>query len=576
MEHKKFFKILLSTLVILCFNFDGFAQQYKSAYNLGSIQSFIETKMELKNRKSLTINVSAEDSFTIDIESTTSNIHKYYLFGTLRGFENATIYILGNEEALNGKIIDYKNKKAFEIYTEAPNQIFVKEINIHRVVCIMDNWNSNKTSKKNKTSQKFNPSNRAIPELESLPGAVVVLYIDFDGENVSGGSWGTINAKASSYTESEITDVWHIMAEDFAPFTINVTTKRSVYDNAGTSSRQMVIFNETFPPQVGVAQFLTFNGPNSQPCWVNTTGIVNSVWLGANVGSHEAGHTFGLAHDGSPTGEYWLGHADYNSIMGRANKTLVKWNKGEYQNANNSEDDIETIKSSNNVSFRTDDHGNDISNSSDLMSEPITGTVLETKNLGIIEQRTDKDVFKITAAVSGTIDLTFRPENRLSQSPNLDIQARLLDASGTQIVLSDPSGMSASINKSVTTGTYYIEIDGVGFGDPLTNGYSDYGSLGQYFISGTVPVSSLGKENYSLASTQIYPNPSKGALTIDFNEAKFPELKIELINVLGKQIYTNILTAAHKNLNLENLQKGLYFAILFDGKTSLTKKIILR
>ncbi|MDG2499591.1 MAG: hypothetical protein P8M66_08810 [Flavobacteriaceae bacterium] len=43
MEHKKFFKILLSTLVILCFNFDGFAQQYKSAYNLGSIQSFIET-----------------------------------------------------------------------------------------------------------------------------------------------------------------------------------------------------------------------------------------------------------------------------------------------------------------------------------------------------------------------------------------------------------------------------------------------------------------------------------------------------------------------------------------------------
>jgi len=69
----------------------------------------------------------------------------------------------------------------------------------------------------------------------------------------------------------------------------------------------MVIFNETFPPQGGVAQFLTFNGPNSQPCWVNTTGIVNSVWLGANVGSHEAGHTFGLAHDGSPTGEYWLG-----------------------------------------------------------------------------------------------------------------------------------------------------------------------------------------------------------------------------------------------------------------------------
>jgi hypothetical protein len=36
------------------------------------------------------------------------------------------------------------------------------------------------------------------------------------------------------------------------------------------------------------------------------------------------------------------------------------------------------------------------------------------------------------------------------------------------------------------TGTYYLEVSGTGFGDPLTNGYSRYGSLGQYSIKGSV------------------------------------------------------------------------------------------
>lgn len=38
-------------------------------------------------------------------------------------------------------------------------------------------------------------------------------------------------------------------------------------------------------------------------------------------------------------------------------------------------------------------------------------------------------------------------------------------------------------------GTYFLEIDGVGAGNPLVSpptGYTDYGSLGRYTISGTV------------------------------------------------------------------------------------------
>ena len=574
MVQKKLFKILLTTLVILCFSFDVFAQQYKAPYNLGSIQSFIETKMDLKSQRTFTLNVSNEESFMIDVESSTSPMHKYYVFGSLRGYKNATIYILGNDDAIKGKILDYENKKAFVITTDDNNQVSIKEVDINKEVCIMDGWLDTKKPTKLRAKDQKNRVNRVAPQLESLPGADGVLYIDFDGENVSGGAWGTINAQASSYTDAEIEDVWYIMSEDFAPYTINVTTIRSVYDNANTNSRQMVIFNETFPEQGGVAQLDTFNGGN-QPCWVNTTGIVNSVWLGSNVGSHESGHTFGLFHDGDYTGEYWLGHGNYNAIMGRANKTIVQWSKGEYQNATNQQDDIQIIEGANNVTFRTDDHGNDIANSSNLSFDSNNGNVMEVHNFGIIEQRTDKDVFKITA-LDGTITLNIRPANRLAQSPNLDIQARLLDVSGNEITVSNPTEMSASIDQAVTAGIYFIEVDGVGFGDPLTDGYSDYGSLGQYFISGSIPVSNLGIENYGLSSTMIYPNPSSGQLTIDFDVSKVAKLKIKLVNVLGKQVYTNILTSENKTINLENLQKGMYFMMLSENDYYVTKKIILK
>ncbi len=562
----------LSTVILICFfNYSGFSQELKGPYKLGSVQSFVKTKIEYQ--EAIIINVSNDESFTIDIESSISSIHKYYLFGSVRGYKNATFYILGNDQNIEGKLLDYENKKAFVINTDDKKQVFIKEVDINREVCVMDGWLTNeKPVKVNTSKQKKTRVN--IPELESMPGAVGVLYIDFDGENVSGGPWGTVNGQATDYTEEQIEKAWYIMAEDFTPYNINVTTIRSVYDGASTNSRQMVIFNETFPPQGGVAQFSTFNTGNV-PCWVNTTGIIDSVWLAANVGSHESGHTLGLMHDGDATNQYWLGHGDYNVIMGRCDRTIVQWNQGEYQGANNTEDDISIIEANNNVGFRADDHGNDTASSSGLSFNSSSGEVMEDDNFGIIETRTDKDYFEFTAT-AGTIDLNFRPADRFLQSPNLDIQVRLLDASGNEIAVSSPGVMTATINETVPAGIYYIEIDGVGFGDPLTNGYSDYGSLGQYFISGSIPVDILSIYDDSLVSTKIYPNPSSGQLTIDFDTSRIQQLEIELIDVLGKQVYSTTLTPTNKTLNLDHLQKGMYFVLLSEGERSIVKKIVIK
>ena len=66
-----------------------------------------------------------------------------------------------------------------------------------------------------------------------------------------------------------MTLVWKRAAEDFAPFDINVTTDRSVYDAAAVGSRVHCIITPTdtaAPGSGGVAYIGSFL--NDTPCWV--------------------------------------------------------------------------------------------------------------------------------------------------------------------------------------------------------------------------------------------------------------------------------------------------------------------
>ena len=78
------------------------------------------------------------------------------------------------------------------------------------------------------------------------------------------------------------------------------------------------------------------------------------------------------------------------------------------------------------------------------------------------------------------------------RSANLDIRAMLLRDNGTPsgvLVMQSnpPADTFARVVANVAPGRYLLRIEGVGAGT-LATGYSDYGSLGQYFISGRVPL----------------------------------------------------------------------------------------
>ena len=358
----------------------------------------------------------------------------------------------------------------------------------------------------------------AVPILHSNPDAVQKIFLDFDGHTVINTYWNSrndgkpIHAQAydtdgnifsfSSTELSNIKKIWERVSEDYVPFNVDVTTEDpgEALFKAGKKAIRALISTDVdsvalggtgkrwYSGAGGTAYTGSWTWTSNTPVWAfeNMLGNGNEKYTAEAI-SHEVGHSFGLKHDGNSSTSYYSGHGTGDTgwapIMGIGYyKTLTQWSKGEYPNANNKQDDISVIASTtNNVALRVDDHGNSNNASSQLLysSNVVTGN-------GFITTSADVDVFGFYTG-AGQISLNIDP---LVRGPNLDILAKLYDSNGTLVATNNPASyLYADINVSLSQGTYYLHVDGTGKGD-LTTGYSDYGSLGKYSITGTVVLSS--------------------------------------------------------------------------------------
>ncbi|MFM2318092.1 MAG: hypothetical protein RLZZ215_713 [Pseudomonadota bacterium] len=369
-------------------------------------------------------------------------------------------------------------------------------------------------------------------KLHSNPGAPNVVYLDFDGHLITGTAWNSstspsftarpydLDANPSSFSETEkanIAEVWRRVAEDYAPFNIDVTTELPASFGAKTG-RVLITANTDangldMPAKSsgGVAYVNVWgltNYPYYSPAFVyyNQVGGPDNI---AEAASHELGHNLGLSHDGTSTSGYYTGHGtDFISwapIMGAGYyKQVTQWSKGEYPDANQTQDDIALINAK--LTTRKDDHSNTRLGATPLTVDanghifsvtPAANPLdLSKVNRGVIETTTDIDVFSFNSG-AGSLVLQATPLRELSaeRGGNLDISLNLYDAAGNLISSSNPSNETdAGINTTVAAGTYYLSVEGVG-----SVNYSDYGSLGQYFIEGVLPVA---------APDTTVPNPN--------------------------------------------------------------------
>ena len=368
--------------------------------------------------------------------------------------------------------------------------------------------------------------------LHSRPGAAKVIYLDFKGHTTSGTSWNTayaggadivtppfdLDGNPTSFSTTELTtiqDIWRRVAEDYAPWDVDVTTedpglekiRRTASSDTAYGVRCVIGGSSTQwlgAGAGGVAYVGTFGGlvsatttTNDVPAFVFPAQLGNNGRYIAEAASHEVGHTLGLYHSGQTTGvEYYGGHADWAPIMGVSYyKTVTQWTRGDYPLSNNTQDQIALITSR--IPRVADEHG----------SSPSTATVVSGSDLaagGIISDRNDQDWFKINAG-PGTVTV-----NGLVAQPsaNLNLALSLVDANGLVLAHGTPVGLGASLSVPVTGGTYYIVVDGKGStNDPLT-GYTDYDSLGRFGLSGTWSAATVVNQPPVASTVGTSPAPS--------------------------------------------------------------------
>lgn len=349
-----------------------------------------------------------------------------------------------------------------------------------------------------------------VPLLNSYPSARATIYVDFDGQYVTGTSWnwsGPITAQASGFSASDINEMFNRVAEDYRIFNVNITTDSTVFLAAPPNQRIRVIVTPSYQwyggGVGGVAYVGSFTWGDGTPAWVFSSLLGNNKKNVAEAISHEAGHTLGLQHQSAYNSscvktEYnpgtGSGETSWAPIMGVGYyKNLTTWHYGTNTYAcNYYQDDLAIISGpANNFGFRPDDIGDTHMNAT---SVGFSNTGFATS--GLINSGTDKDVFKFTLTTPTYIHLSAVPENVgiNNSGANLDIKLSLLNYKADTIGQYNPSTLvSASLDSNLNSGTYYVVVEGT-----ANANFVKSESLGYYSIAAS-PLTTLPIHKFALS-----------------------------------------------------------------------------
>lgn len=344
--------------------------------------------------------------------------------------------------------------------------------------------------------------------LETLPDADFTIALDFTGHlrgADAGGdqrefaNWPAFNTDNVDpdgfdyFTDEELAEIqrlWQGVAEDFAPFNINVTTVETPADkiiqsgpNDTTYGYRVLMSQRANGNRVG--GYADFSPADFSREKINVVFNRDSTTV-----SHELGHSFILYHAGTAVApgetpiyyqrQIGTGATAFTPIMGSAFSStggVTQWSNGNYVGARDDNrdsgffDQIAVIGAQ--AGFRADDHGNATASATPLKFD---GEGLSSE-WGFIDTRQDEDFFSFTST-GGNIEIEVTP---FLDNPNLDSSVtlwRVFEDSGAQWVATDSpeSFLVSGFSTTLSAGNYVLVVDGV----KGPNNTSDYGSLGFY------------------------------------------------------------------------------------------------
>lgn len=426
--------------------------------------------------------------------------NKTTISGKIQGVKNSKVLFKIKNRELYGYAVDNEKDIAFEYKSGKKGVVIVEQIDPHEVLHI-DHMKRPSEMRKLERRSPIHVVSSTYPHLsdyqpgmdltrlESKPGSQYVIFLDMRK---------VFNGNTPKHLSSkEMYEVWQGTATGYCPFDVNVTTSVDVYNAASVNNSCIADFLD-----VDGRSYAYLNSFGS-----NTPSVIYKDPSGRGYALtvvHEVGHQYGLKHDGGqPGGEYYEGIAEYdwNSYMGNFWFTdFNQWSKGEYTGANNQQDDLADI--SEETPFRTDDNGG----SKALVFDQGQSTLSIDNNIGLIERNTDEDVFTFDISSIGLASFKIETIEYLTM---LDIDARIEDPNGNVIASSNVQKDRYAEFKDVALslpGTYKLIIKGGAEGTPNW-GFSNYGSLGVYGISGEV-TGSISNGGLTVSIVQFNPFPS--------------------------------------------------------------------
>jgi hypothetical protein len=374
-----------------------------------------------------------------------------------------------------------------------------------------------------------------VPIYHSLPEAPAAVYLDFDGHfEPVWGSYRDVNTPVydsdgdrTTYSPAElafIENVWKVVAEDYAPFNIDVTTEEPpvlavgvAIDVANGVALRVAIggSNADWYGQAagGVGHIDAFTNGIANVAYAFTVydwGVVTNPLSTGGTISHEAGHSFGLAHqslydaNGNKINEYLPAIGSWSAIMGFTSPSLdhETWHNG--QSAEGSEvyqDDIALIgRSANRFGFRRDDHGDTAATST-----PLSVTERGWTSAGLIGATTDVDIFSFTTTLPR--ELSIAVDGNVP-GQNLDAILELYDAQGGLLASSNPdNSLDALLEETLTVpGTYFVTVK--------SNG--QYGRIGHYWLN-VSPIASVSIADISI--TEGNTSQQNASFVVTLSEA---------------------------------------------------------
>ena len=186
---------------------------------------------------------------------------------------------------------------------------------------------------------------------------------------------------------------------------------------------------------------------------------------------------------------------------------------------------------------------------------------------GLISSSTDKDWFKFKNSAS-------KPNiNVILTNLPADYDLELYDATGSLIVSSENAGTEdeSTILNAAAVGTYKVRVFGSG---------GSFNSSSCYTLNAQIsssPFRTVGPVNTATTSiTNLYPNPSKGNMTIEYSSASNGDVQLIAYDMMGRVVFNQLSSSVEGkntyNVIISNLNPGIYVFEIKSGNEASRSK----